>query len=33
MTDLNSASLADIAAAGFDVDLAREVRFWSPYRS
>lgn len=33
MTDLNSASLADIAAAGFDPVLAREVGFWRPYRS
>ena len=33
MTDLNSASFADISAAGFDPVLAREVRFWRPYRS
>ena len=33
MTDLNSASLADISAAGFDPVLARELRFWRPYRS
>jgi DNA uptake protein ComE-like DNA-binding protein len=33
MTDLNSASLADITAAGFDPMLAREVGFWRPYRS
>jgi hypothetical protein len=33
MTDINSASLADIAAAGFDAALAREVQFWRPYRS
>jgi len=33
MTDLNSASLADITAAGLDTMLAREVGFWRPYRS
>ena len=33
MIDLNSASLADITAAGFDPMLAREVGFWRPYRS
>ena len=33
MTDINSASLADIAAAGLDPALAREVQFWRPYRS
>lgn len=33
MTDLNSANLAGIAAAGFDPDLVREVGFWRPYRS
>jgi len=33
MTDINSASLADIAAAGSDPMLVREVGFWRPYRS
>lgn len=33
MTDLNSASLADITAAGFDPVLAREVGFWRPYQT
>ncbi len=33
MIDLNSASLADITAAGFDPMIAREVGFWRPYRS
>ena len=33
MTDLNSASLSDITAAGVDPLLAREVGFWRPYRS
>ncbi|OYX70016.1 MAG: hypothetical protein B7Y81_12685 [Caulobacter sp. 32-67-35] len=33
MKDLNSASLADISAAGFDPVLAREVGFWRPYQT
>lgn len=33
MTDLNSASLADFAAAGLDPAQAREVEFWRPYSS
>lgn len=33
MTNLNNASLADIAAAGLDPALARDVGFWRPYRS
>ncbi|WP_425995559.1 hypothetical protein [Caulobacter sp. DWR1-3-2b1] len=33
MTDLNSASLADITAAGLDPAIVREVGFWRPYQS
>jgi DNA uptake protein ComE-like DNA-binding protein len=33
MIDLNSASLHDIANAGIEPAVAREVLFWSPFRS
>lgn len=33
MTDLNSASFADITAAGFEPIVARELAFWRPYQS
>jgi len=33
MPDLNSASLADITAAGFDPAVARDVGFWRPYQT
>jgi hypothetical protein len=33
MIDLNRASLAEIVAAGFEPDRARELGFWRPYRS
>ena len=33
MTDLNSASFADITAAGFEPSVARELAFWQPYQS
>lgn len=33
MTDLNSASLNVIAAAGLDLSAARAVQFWRPFRN
>ncbi len=33
MTDLNRASLTEIAAAGLEPGQTRDVGFWRPYRS
>ena len=33
MSDLNTASPADIAASGLSLTLARAIALWQPYRS